>query len=120
MDMYISDVDHESHISAEFEDYCKENNIINLCLLSYSSHLAQPLDIGCFSVLKKRYGTQIKYFIKAQITHISKDDFLLTFKTAFLETITEENVQGSFWGTGLIPHNPDVILSKLDVKLLYE
>ena len=108
---------HESHISAEFEDYCKENNIITLCLPSHSSHLTQPLDVGCFSVLKKRYGAQIEHFIKARITHIGKDDFFLTFKTAFLETMTKENVQGGFRGAGLIPHNPDAVLSKLDVKL---
>ena len=29
---------HESH-SAEFEDYCKENNIIKLCMPPHSSHL---------------------------------------------------------------------------------
>ena len=108
---------HESHISAEFEDYCKENNIITLCLPSHSSHLIQPLDVGCFSVLKKRYGTQIEHFIKARIMHIGKDDFFLAFKTAFLETMTKENVQGGFWGAGLISHNPDAVLSKLDVKL---
>jgi hypothetical protein len=108
---------HESHISAEFEDYCKENNIITLCLPSHLSHLTQPLDVGCFSVLKKRYGAQIEHFIKARIMHIGKDDFFLAFKTAFLETMTKENVQGGFRGAGLIPHNPDTILSKLDVKL---
>ena len=83
---------HKSHISTEFEDYCKENNIITLCLPLHSSHLTQPLDVGCFSILKKRYGTQIEHFIKAQITHISKDDFLLVFKMAFLETISKENI----------------------------
>ena len=47
----------------------------------------------------------------------SKDNFLLAFKTAFLETMIKENVQGGFQGAGLIPHNPEAVLSKLDVKL---
>jgi hypothetical protein len=51
--------------------------------------------------------------------HISKDDFFLVFKTAFLEIMIKGNIQGGFWGAGLIPHNPDAVLSKLDVKLLY-
>ena len=42
---------HESHHSADFETYCKEKNIIALCLPAHTSHLTQPLDIGCFSTL---------------------------------------------------------------------
>lgn len=30
---------HESHVNADFEAYCKDNNIIPLCLPSHSSHL---------------------------------------------------------------------------------
>ena len=82
-----------------------------------SSHLTQPLDIRYFSILKKRYGAQIEHFIKARITHIGKDNFFLAFKMAFLKTMTKKNVQGSFRGAGLIPHNPDAVLSKLDIKL---
>lgn len=44
---------HESHHSADFEAYCKENNIITLYIPPHSSHLLQPLNIGCFRPLKK-------------------------------------------------------------------
>ena len=47
---------HESHISIAFEAYCKEKNIVTLCLPAHSSHITQPLDVGCFSVLKRLYG----------------------------------------------------------------
>src|ERR1700753_1515163 len=53
---------HESHESAEFQEYCNANNIITLCLPAHSSHLTQPLDVGCFSVLKRMYGRQIETF----------------------------------------------------------
>jgi hypothetical protein len=74
---------HESHINAEFEDYCKENNIVTIYLPAHSSYLTQPLDIGCYSVLKKIYSTEISLFIKARITHITKPEFFLIFKAAF-------------------------------------
>jgi hypothetical protein len=108
---------HESHVNAEFEDYCKENNIITICLPAHSSHLTQPLDVGCYSVLKKMYGAEIEHFIKARITHITKPEFFLAFKAAFRRTFTKENVLGGFRGTGLIPYNPQAVLSKLDIKL---
>jgi hypothetical protein len=108
---------HESHVNAEFEDYCKENKIVALCLPAHSSHLTQPLDIGCYSVLKKMYGAEIERFIKARITHITKPEFFLAFKAAFHRTFTQENVLGGFRGSGLIPYDPQTVLSKLDVKL---
>jgi hypothetical protein len=108
---------HESHVNAEFEDYCKENNIITICLPSHSSHLTQPLDVGCYSVLKKMYGAEIELFIKARITHITKPEFFLAFRAAFYRTFSKENVLGGFRGAGLIPYDPQAVLSKLDVKL---
>ncbi|KAH7464397.1 hypothetical protein FOMA001_g17659 [Fusarium oxysporum f. sp. matthiolae] len=44
---------HESHHSVEFEEYCKENKIITLCMPAHASHLLQPLDVGCFGPLKR-------------------------------------------------------------------
>ncbi|RKL07307.1 hypothetical protein BFJ70_g16897, partial [Fusarium oxysporum] len=44
---------HESHHSVDFERYCKANKIITLCMPPHSSHLLQPLDVGCFGLLKK-------------------------------------------------------------------
>jgi hypothetical protein len=47
---------HKSHFTAEFEQYCLKNSIIPLCMPPHSSHLCQPLDVGCFSSLKNSYG----------------------------------------------------------------
>ena len=102
---------HESHVNAEFEDYCKKNNIVTLCLPSHSSHLTQPLNVGCYSILKKMYSAKIEHFIKAQIMHITKPEFFLAFKDAFHWTFTQENVLGGFQGSGLIPYNLQAVLS---------
>ena len=47
---------YESHESAAFQDYYKSYNIITISLPPYSSHITQPLDVGCFSVLKQAYS----------------------------------------------------------------
>ena len=108
---------HKSHESAEFQEYYKAHNIITLCLPPYSSYLTQPLDVGCFSVLKRAYGRQIKTFIKAYINHITKVEFFLAFIAAYKESITAQNAQAGFRGAGLVPFNPQVVLLKLDIKL---
>ena len=108
---------HESHESAEFQEYCKTHNIITLGLPPHSSHLTQPLDVGCFSVLKRAYGHQLEIFIKAHINHITKVEFFLAFKAAYTQSMTIANSQAGFRGAGLIPFNPQAVISKLDVKL---
>jgi hypothetical protein len=108
---------HESHESIEFQEYCKSHNIITLCLPPHSSHLLQPLDVGCFAVLKRKYGGQIEGFMKAHINHITKVEFLMAFKQAYQQSITVANGQAGFRGAGLIPFLPETVLGRLDVKL---
>jgi polyhydroxyalkanoate synthesis regulator phasin len=108
---------HESHHSADFKVYCEENNIITLCMPPHSSHLLQPLDVGCFGPLKIAYGREIEHLIRCSITYISKPDFFLAFYTAFQAAMTESNIKGGFRGAGLVPLDPENVLSKLDVQL---
>jgi hypothetical protein len=108
---------HESHHSADFEHYCKENDIITLCMPAHSSHLLQPLDVGCFGPLKRAYGKEIENFVRAHINHITKVEFLSAFKNAFFAAFGEGNVRAGFRGSGLVPLDPDTVISKLDVKL---
>ncbi|KAH5056627.1 hypothetical protein HBH95_250220 [Parastagonospora nodorum] len=47
---------YESYDSLEFQQYCKDNKIITICMPPYLLHLLQPLNVGCFAPLKKAYG----------------------------------------------------------------
>ncbi|KAJ0132249.1 Uncharacterized protein HZ326_24672 [Fusarium oxysporum f. sp. albedinis] len=82
----------------------------------HSSHLLQPLDVGCFSVLKQAYGREIEHLIRCSITHVSKTEFFPAFYAAFQATMTEKNIQAAF-GAGIAPLDPESVLSKLDVQL---
>jgi hypothetical protein len=108
---------HESHHSTDFELYCKDNKIITLCMPPHSSHILQPLDVGCFGPLKMAYGRQIEDMMRMHITHITKLDFFPAFFAAFQAAMTEKNIQGGFRGTGLVPFNPESVILKLDIKL---
>ncbi|KAF1922356.1 DDE-domain-containing protein, partial [Didymella exigua CBS 183.55] len=104
---------HESHHSLEFQELCKENNICTLCMPPYSSHLLQPLDVGCFLPLKRAYSRKIEALIRHHINHITKLEFLPAFKAAFDRAFTTANICSAFQGAGLVPLHPDVVLSKL-------
>jgi len=108
---------HESHSSVGFEQYCKENKIICLCMPPHSSHILQPLDVGCFSPLKKVYSRQVEQLMRSRINHITKTEFLPAFINAFNASINEEQIKGGFRGAGLVPFNPQTVLDRLDVRL---
>jgi hypothetical protein len=107
----------ESHHSLEFQELCKENNIYTLCMPPHSSHLLQPLDVGCFSPLKRAYSQAIESLIRNRINYITKLEFLPAVRAAFNRSFTSANICSAFQGAGLVPLQPDAVLSKLDVQL---
>jgi hypothetical protein len=54
--------------------------------------------------------------MRRHITHITKDDFFPAFKQAFFASMGEENVRAGFRATGLVPYNPEAVISRLDFK----
>ncbi|KAJ4154502.1 hypothetical protein NW754_16771 [Fusarium falciforme] len=108
---------HESHHSLEFEKYCQANKIVTLFMPPHSSHLLQPLDVGYFSLLKRAYGREIEHLMRCSITHVSKTEFFPAFYAAFQATMTEKNIKAAFRGAGIIPLDPESVISKLDVQL---
>ncbi|KIM94820.1 hypothetical protein OIDMADRAFT_134593, partial [Oidiodendron maius Zn] len=104
---------YKSYYIPDFKLYYKEKNIITLYIPAYSSYILQPLDIGCFSLLKKAYRKQIERLIYSSQTYIIKEDFFLAFCITFPKAMTISNIQGGFRGTGIILFNPEEVLEGL-------
>jgi hypothetical protein len=107
---------HESHQSLAFQDLCEQSKIITLCMPPHSSHILQPLDVGCFAPLKQAYKKELRGLADSYIHHIDKKAFLATFGPVFDKAFSKDNILSSFRATGLVPHNPEVVLSKPEVK----
>jgi len=86
-------------------------------MLSYLSHLLQPLNVACFAPLKRSYGDGIAALARSYIYYISKETFLLAFKAAYKQTFTKENACAGFRGARLVLFNLDTVLLKLNVRL---
>jgi hypothetical protein len=108
---------YKSYKSAGFQEYYKTNNIITFCFPAHSSHLIQPLDVRCFSILKRMYGRQIKLFIKAYINYITKVEFFLVFHAVYNQSITTQNTKTRFRGASLVVYDLQVVISRLNIKL---
>jgi hypothetical protein len=83
----------------------------------YLSHLLQPLNIACFSLLKRSYSDSISALARNHIYYISKETFLLAFKAAYKLTFTKQNARAGFKGAGLVLFNLEAVLLKLDMRL---
>lgn len=81
----------------------------------HTSHLLQPLDIGCFSPLKRAYGHEVGELARQGVFHIDKDEFLFIYQRIRTVVLSEQNIWSGFRATGLIPYSPERVLTCLTV-----
>ena len=106
---------HGSHATPEFNQFCTINKIITLCMPAHTSHFLQPLDVSCYSPLKHTYGYKMQDFAHQRIYHIDKMDFLSIYLKVRPSVFSSQNIKSRFLATGLLPYNPQHILSLLSV-----
>ena len=108
---------HGSHVLAEFDTICSQNDIIPICMPSHSSHLLQPLDTGYFAGLEKAYSDLVDSQVKLSISRIDKCDFLAAYPRARKVAFKSQTIINSFAAAGLVPFDPIRVVSKLDIRL---
>ena len=108
---------HGSHLTPEFDKICSENDIIPICMPPHSSNYCQPLDVGCFSPLKKAYGSLIQTWMQQGFNHVDKLDFLEAYPDAQEQVFTPDNIKSGFRATGLVPFKPEEVLGRFTIQL---
>ncbi|KAJ0128683.1 Abhydrolase domain-containing protein mpaH [Fusarium oxysporum f. sp. albedinis] len=95
---------HGSHTSDEFMTMCYLNNVHLLFFPAHTSHVLQPLDLGCFSSLKTAYRRLIgEHTALTDATKVRKANFLEFYAKAREIGLRKENVQSGWKATGLYP-----------------
>jgi len=84
-------------------------------MLAHTSHLLQPLNVSCYSPLKVTYGREVQELARQAVYYINKEDFLQIYIKVRPAVFTEQNIKSGFLATGLIPYNPQRVLSSLIV-----
>ena len=90
--------------------------MLTLYMPAHSSYILQPLDVGCFSPLKRKYRSLILGLARSHILYIDKMTFLPAFQDAFNACIIESNAIGSFRGAGLVLFDLEAVLSTLTYR----
>ena len=107
---------HNSHHTIDFNNYCKNNNIVSFCMLVYSFHIFQFFNVKCFRFFKISYNKKIKQMMHMQIIYITKNNFFLAFKHIFYVIISPKNIQVSFRVIDFVSYNLKKMINDLDFK----
>jgi len=87
-----------------------KNNVHVFAIPRHTSHWLQHLDRGVFSSFKHAWQQEMKMFTRNTAGRkLEKKDFFLVFNPAFNRSVTVENSQGAFRGTGIFPFDMSAI-----------
>jgi len=104
---------HESHCTLEFIEYAVEKKIILLVLPPHTTHMLQPLDVAIFQPLAKYYSSEVGQNSHEKHYWLQKEDFITYYQNAQKKALRESNILTAWRTTGLIPFNPQTVISKL-------
>jgi hypothetical protein len=62
---------------------------VTLCMPLYTSYILQPLNVGCFALLKLAYKGKINVLANSNITYINKKAFLDNVSDNRTDQVTE-------------------------------
>ncbi len=97
---------HATHTSVEFMYTAWKNRVQILYLLTHTSHITQPLNVGIFSPLKNYFHQEIRSFASFSATApIQKQRFLRCYYTASLKAFDPRNIRAAFRGARIWPIN---------------
>ena len=100
---------HDSHLSIEALNFCKESGIILLSLPPHTSHKLQPLDRGVYGPFKKAVNSVCDSWMlnnpgqTMTIYHIPG-----IVREALPLAITPKNIMSGFSCTGIVPFNRNI------------
>ena len=75
--------------------------------------MVQSLDVGCFSPYKRYYGVEVDNATRNGVTAINKTIFIDLLQKARRRTLIQSTILSAWRGAGLVPFDPDIVLTQL-------
>ena len=101
---------HKSHINVPALEWAKTNNIIFFVLPAHTSHLLQPLEVGCFDLLQKLYKKACRTFLRAHTSaKITRSNIAAIASSPYVTALSPSKIKSSFQQTGIYPFSKDVV-----------
>jgi hypothetical protein len=108
---------HSSHIHINFMWLCKLHKIILLYFPAHCTHVLQPLDLACFSVVKSNYRQKISDLAALDdAAPVKKEKFIKYYHAAREEALSDRVIRAGWKASGLSPFNPEKVLRSSQVS----
>jgi len=101
---------YDSYHTYEFLLYVERKKIKIYALSSHTLHFLQPLDVGCFQLIKWHYGQALNKLAWYSGHKFNKTDFLTALPYIRQRTFTRSIIAVSFRRTGIILFNSKKVL----------
>lgn len=99
---------HSSHLTMHLGKFCKENQIILVCLFPNTTHILQPLDVSVFAPLKAKWKSTVRQWrIDNDGKEICKQDVPTVLHTILNNSNFTNSIKSGFRVCGLFPWNAD-------------
>ena len=105
----------DAHTDFKFVRFCLLHDIVPYQLPSHSTHLLQPLDVGCFQPLKHYHGEAIASEVRAGADTFTRQDFLFALRDIRKKTFTKKTIIHVWKKSGCHPINADVVIDRLPI-----
>ena len=100
---------HKSHVSVGLVEWASAQGIILYILPAHTSHLIQPMDVGCYGPLQRIYNSLCHKFMRETSRAITRYNVCELACKAYTRALSAENLQSAFRRTGIFPLNKNAI-----------
>jgi hypothetical protein len=101
---------HKSHINIPVINWAKDHNVELFVLPAHTSHILQPLDVGCFGPLQRIYNSECHKFIRVNpSSQITRYNVAALSSKAYDLALSASNLKSAFRRTGIFPYDPSAI-----------
>ncbi|XP_041366777.1 uncharacterized protein LOC121381517 [Gigantopelta aegis] len=95
---------HASHINIGMIEWAREHKIVLFVLPPHTSHVTQPLDVGCFGPFKRHLYAECAAFVRTNsIQTITKYNLGELVWKVYPTALSSKNIISSFKKTGIYP-----------------
>lgn len=94
---------HKSHIYVSLLDWAKVHEIVLFVLPAHTSHILQPLDIGCYGPFQKMYHNECHKFMRSASCAVTRYDICSLACKVYSRALSAEKLHASFLKTGIFP-----------------
>ncbi|XP_052071024.1 uncharacterized protein LOC127709474 [Mytilus californianus] len=101
---------HKSHISLELIEWARKENIILFVLPAHTSHILQPMDVGCFGPFERIFNNECHKFMRQNCSQpITRYNICGLACKGYLHALSPSNLQSAFRKTGIYPYDPHMV-----------